>query len=232
MTSFIIVSETPDQGIKEAERVYEKYKIDLLDRTILTPSISKEGGTASLKIKEVHMMLEKASLKPYKSQNKAITLTSSELLTIPAQNALLKLLEEPPEHTIILLITSSLDSLLPTIQSRCQILISKKTNELITDEEKELLLKDFHFLSTNTIGDALKMAEQLAKDKGKTLHWLEDMISLGREELANNIKEIRGESKWAEQLNALSKTHRTLKTTNTNPRLTLESLFLSFLIKS
>ena len=43
-------------------------------------------------------------------------------MTVQAQNALLKTLEEPPEYGVIILMTSSLEALLPTIQSRCVLL--------------------------------------------------------------------------------------------------------------
>lgn len=53
---------------------------------------------------------------------RVIIIEQSQLLTIEAQNALLKTLEEPPEDTVLILTAPTSASLLPTIQSRLQVL--------------------------------------------------------------------------------------------------------------
>ena len=61
-------------------------------------------------------------IKPYSSRYKVYIVDEAEKMTVQAQNALLKTLEEPPEYGVIILMTSSLEALLPTIQSRCVLL--------------------------------------------------------------------------------------------------------------
>ena len=58
-------------------------------------------------------------IKPYSSPYKIYIVDEAEKLSPQAQNALLKTIEEPPEYAVILLLTSNIDSLLPTIRSRC-----------------------------------------------------------------------------------------------------------------
>ena len=58
-------------------------------------------------------------IKPYSSKYKVYIIDEAEKMTVQAQNALLKTIEEPPEYAVILLLTSNIDSLLPTIRSRC-----------------------------------------------------------------------------------------------------------------
>ena len=58
-------------------------------------------------------------IKPYCSPYKIYIIPDAEMMTVQAQNALLKTIEEPPEYAVILLLTSNIDSLLPTIRSRC-----------------------------------------------------------------------------------------------------------------
>ena len=70
------------------------------------------------KTKEIRKFL---TTKPFQSDKKVLIIESAENLTIDAQNSLLKLLEEPPGESIILLGVDSEQSLLPTILSRCQI---------------------------------------------------------------------------------------------------------------
>lgn len=77
------------------------------------------GG--SLKIDAVRSLEHDLSLSPYQSSFRVGLLLDFELATISAQNALLKTLEEAPEHAILLLTTRDIQNLLPTIVSRCQV---------------------------------------------------------------------------------------------------------------
>ena len=62
------------------------------------------------------------AIKPYSGSHKVYLMNEAEKMTVQAQNALLKTLEEPPEYAVILLLTSNINALLPTILSRCVIL--------------------------------------------------------------------------------------------------------------
>jgi len=76
-------------------------------------------------------------IRPYSSPYKIYIIQDAERLNEATQNALLKTLEEPPEYAVILLLTSNISELLPTIQSRC-------------------LTMEFHPLSTGTVEDFLR----------------------------------------------------------------------------
>lgn len=62
------------------------------------------------------------AIKPYQSPYKIYIIDRAETMTVQAQNALLKTIEEPPEYAVILLLTENAQALLPTINSRCVIL--------------------------------------------------------------------------------------------------------------
>jgi DNA polymerase III subunit delta' len=66
-------------------------------------------------------LIEKAGIRPSVSQRKVYIISEAEKLNISSQNALLKILEEPPLYCCIVMICTRLDTLLPTIRSRCQI---------------------------------------------------------------------------------------------------------------
>lgn len=68
-------------------------------------------------------------IKPYSSRYKVYVISEAEKMTVQAQNALLKTLEEPPEYAVILLLTSNVESLLPTILSRCVVLNMKPVSD-------------------------------------------------------------------------------------------------------
>lgn len=65
------------------------------------------------------------AIKPYSSSHKVYIVNEAEKMTVQAQNAILKTLEEPPEYAVILLLTTNVNSLLPTILSRCVVLNMK-----------------------------------------------------------------------------------------------------------
>lgn len=68
-------------------------------------------------------------VKPYSGKYKIYILNEAEKMTTQAQNALLKTLEEPPEYVVILLLTTNVNMLLPTIQSRCVVLNMKPVKD-------------------------------------------------------------------------------------------------------
>lgn len=65
------------------------------------------------------------AIKPYSSPYKIYIVNEAEKMTVQAQNALLKTLEEPPAYAVILLLTTNVNALLQTILSRCVILNMK-----------------------------------------------------------------------------------------------------------
>jgi len=73
-----------------------------------------------LKIDAIRAMQKEINLKPYEGRYKTFIIEPAERLNIDAANCLLKTLEEPPENSIIILITTTLESLPKTIISRCQ----------------------------------------------------------------------------------------------------------------
>lgn len=71
-------------------------------------------------IDEIRQLKEKINYQPSKGRKKIYIIDEVHMLTKEAFNALLKTLEEPPEHVIFILATTEADKILPTIISRCQ----------------------------------------------------------------------------------------------------------------
>ena len=63
-----------------------------------------------------------ASIKPYASPYKIYIIPASDNMTVQAQNALLKTIEEPPKYVVFILLAANVDQFLPTILSRCVML--------------------------------------------------------------------------------------------------------------
>ncbi len=106
-------------------------------------------------------VINNAYEKPIMSSKKVYVINDADRMNEPAQNALLKTLEEPPKYVVIILIVSNENALLPTIKSRC---VTVKFNNLsneeiekvtgkVPDEELEILngsLKDYEEISQKT----------------------------------------------------------------------------------
>jgi len=103
---------------------------------ILDEEIEKQK---TIKIDTIRQATQFAYQKNYILNKKFLIIDNANTLTIEAQNSLLKLLEEPPKNTFIILITNNLNLLLPTIISRS---IALKFNPLKKEILKEILLKN------------------------------------------------------------------------------------------
>jgi len=76
----------------------------------------------SIRIEHIRTLQHRLSYKPYEDQRMTVILDGCERLTLPATNALLKTLEEPPAYALLLLLTSNKTALPLTITSRCQLI--------------------------------------------------------------------------------------------------------------
>lgn len=85
----------------------------------LNPDFFKlEKGDEQIKINEIRKVIEFASIKSYGGKNRAVLIDNAQNINLNAQNALLKILEEPPKNLFTVLITNDFTSLIPTIRSR------------------------------------------------------------------------------------------------------------------
>ena len=93
-------------------------------------------GDKTLKAREIRTLRSDMYLSPTEADYKVYIIDDAEKMTVQAQNALLIILEEPPENTLIFLLTQNSSLLLPTIRSRAQIL---RTSLFSSEELSEYL---------------------------------------------------------------------------------------------
>ena len=147
----------------------------------------------NIEIEEIRKAKERLSLKPYHNKIKALIIDDSHLMKSDAQNALLKMLEEPKGDTLIIFITPFREMLLKTIRSRAQeIKFSLVGNEEI---EKYLIslgasskkAKEISLISSGQIGKAINFFE----DKSKMDFFnksIEDIIFLSRSNISQRFQ--------------------------------------------
>jgi DNA polymerase-3 subunit delta' len=136
------------------------------DEQLLAALSSREAGKASdeIKIDQVRRAQDSISLRPSEGRKKVLIVDGAEAMNEAAQNAFLKTLEEPPGDSLIILITSMPQSLLPTIRSRCQALsfqpLPRRILAEVVRERRGLPEEDAWFiaaLSRGSLGRALAM---------------------------------------------------------------------------
>ena len=86
----------------------------------VSPDVTEVGGDgATLSVDTIRRLREDAFLLPNESAYRVMILAEAQAMTPQAQNALLKILEEPPAHLLFILTCDSRTALLETIRSRC-----------------------------------------------------------------------------------------------------------------
>jgi DNA polymerase-3 subunit delta' len=81
--------------------------------------VLEPGDSGAIKIDEVRDAVDRASYRPFEGRRRVVIVDEADALVAPAQNALLKTLEEPPPSSVFVLVTSRPDMLLATVRSRC-----------------------------------------------------------------------------------------------------------------
>lgn len=96
--------------------------------------IAPEKTGQAIKIDDIRSLIETVQHSALQGGYRVIVIHSANAMNLAASNALLKVLEEPPENTLLILITQEGQSLLPTIQSRCQKIHFYKPNQTMALE--------------------------------------------------------------------------------------------------
>ncbi|MDE0016878.1 MAG: DNA polymerase III subunit delta' [Candidatus Poribacteria bacterium] len=95
---------------------------------------------SELKIGQIRELQKQIIYEPLEANRKVYILTDVDRMNDPAENALLKTLEEPPASSVLILLTSNIRVLLPTTRSRCQIL---QFHPMSTQALTEILVEKF-----------------------------------------------------------------------------------------
>lgn len=184
------------------QKLQKLTQANLVDLKVLSPENN------SIKIKQVRDLISWSHQPPINSTRKTAHIIDAHCLTIPAQNALLKTLEEPPEYLDLILITPNANLLLPTIRSRCQIsYFTIPLQGYSLYPPTDLTLPE---CSRYPHAQKILLAQQLGKNSSDTLDRVGEWLS-------------NSPLKYKEKLLLA---HQQL-IANCNPKLVLENLFLT-----
>jgi len=140
----------------------------------------------SVGITEIRQINNFLSRKPIRSDRNVVIIHSAHLLTLPAQHAFLKILEEPPGNSQIYLVTVFPDQLLPTILSRVQIsgeTVSRQPDPQALDKSRKILES---LLSASGVGERLRILDQASFTRESALEFLDHLEFIIHRQIQNS----------------------------------------------
>lgn len=136
-------------------------------------TVDREKDKREHSITAIRTMRADASVIPNDADKKVYIINDADCLNIPSQNAILKLLEEPPSYAVFILIAKNSGELLDTVRSRCikLSLTPEKNGQEVSDDARQLADEFFDVMSS---GDKFRITE-----------FLFSLDSIGKNELAD-----------------------------------------------
>ena len=138
-------------------------------------------------------------MKPYNGKYKIYIVPDADMMTVQAQNALLKTIEEPPAYAVILLLTENANSLLPTICSRCVMLKLRNIKDQLVKRYlmEQLQVPDYKAdvctaFAQGNIGKAAMLAgsEHFNEIKDEAVRLLKNIDTMELGDLVEAVKRI------------------------------------------
>jgi len=146
---------------------------------LIVVSHEKENSISVDEIRQ--QVVEDVDIRPYRDGYKIYVIPDAEKMTVQAQNALLKTLEEPPAYAVLLLLTQNEEAMLETIRSRCVLL---KLRPVRGEQVRGYLMKKlavpdyqadiFEAFAQGNIGKAVKLAT--SESFGRVLELSENIL--------------------------------------------------------
>ncbi|HKZ35230.1 MAG TPA: hypothetical protein VJ242_00815 [Patescibacteria group bacterium] len=130
---------------------------------VAAPDVLLVNPEPSITINQVRTLEKFLARRPLELKTNICVLSDADKLTLPAQNALLKSLEEPPKSAQIILLAETTAKLLPTVVSRCQVIDLGFGGELNPDELKKQQ-QIFEQITKAPVGERLTLAQGFAAD--------------------------------------------------------------------
>ena len=135
-----------------------------------SPDYIEIDGASNNGVEEIRNLKEKVKYKPFKNRFRVIVIDEVHMLSNSAWNALLKTIEEPPEHTYFVMATTDFHKIPATIVSRCQHFEFKRIPyEVIIKLLKEICVKEKFTISDYALFLIAKASEGSLRDAKKIL---------------------------------------------------------------
>ena len=201
------------------------------DAVIIEPEIEEKKGKTrekEISISQVREALEKLKFFPYELKTKFCVIKRAQKMNAESANALLKSLEEPSASAVFILLVDNIESLLPTIASRCAVLRFPQTNLPQWNEDNREQMKN---IFQQEIFERFDYIEKISKNKNEMIAALKDWESVMAESLRKLVQGDEDRRKIGKVVDLVENTREAinrLEHTNANARGVGEGLVLSF----
>lgn len=141
--------------------IAKEFAISILGKTVLKEYVDihefrNKKSKKSIGVDEIREINEEISKKPFEGDKKIIIIYDGDKITIQAQNAFLKTIEEPPKGVFIFILCENLENVLDTVRSRCQI---HKLNKLNGKEINLFLEKKYPHLKEAELSTMISFSD-------------------------------------------------------------------------
>ncbi len=141
------------------------------------------GKNTFISIDTIRELKQEARYKLYEGKKKVFIISEADEMRPEAANALLKLLEEPPDNLMLILITSRLHRILPTIRSRCQLIyFPPLENDVILR-----IIKKYHTPLSENLSHIIRLA---LKNIKLAFDFIEDNVLDKREQSIEYLRKV------------------------------------------
>lgn len=210
-----LIAGPEEEAMRETEKLAQVFKINIHDKSspdlfIISPQ------KAYISIDQIRDLKRHIFQKPVLSKFKFVIIKKAHKLTPEAQNALLKILEEPPRQAIIVLEAQDKHQLLPTIKSR---VITKETTYTKTLTSKINILEEKNLVKSLEDVTQIENAEK----------WLDEQLVSLHNLLLETIQKDKNDKSSDKLVRAIQKCRETKEMiqANVNPKFALVNLIFS-----
>ncbi len=138
------------------------------------PVDDKGRSKKEMTVDQIRTLSADSVILPNEATRKVYIIEDADLMNLQAQNAALKLLEEPPTHVVFILCVENTQLLLPTVRSRCSERIVRPESAATEDGEAEKLASAY--LAAVSTGSPEKLAEFCFKNDGLDLRAMGEFL--------------------------------------------------------
>jgi len=194
--------------------------------------IDRGSDSTRVRIGQIRAIQSALQLGSYEGGRRVAVIADAEWLNIAAQNALLRLLEEPPNDTTLVLVTASAAGLVVTIRSRCQRVVfpvpaATPIRSEDAPEEVRATAARLDRAATAGLPDLLDWAEEFRGERASAAERVQGLLATGSEWLRERTtaaasagrRDLRGE---LDAFRALQACRKDLSQRNANPQMVAE----------
>lgn len=194
--------------------------------------VERGAGDTRVRIAQIRQLQQSLRLRGEGDGRRAAVVADAEWLNVEAQNALLRLLEEPPPRTTLVLVATSSASLLATVRSRCQrVAFPPEPDTSLSDPERAELVARLNGLAKAPLPALLGWAEEYRGARAPAAAALHTLLETGGAWLRARVAEAaRARSDVRRALDAnreLSACRKALDQRNANPQMIAERALLA-----